>query len=211
MLGRSVLLLAGSFALLSAVAPAGRDTPVSKVRGSSAAVPDRDLPAFRLPVRSPTLPRPTPWHFRGSREFSILAHTASAIFSGTVTRLESRPAVNGSQTVGTVNITFHVETALRGAARGREFTISEWIGLWHSGQRYRIGERVLVFLYPRSKVGLTSCVSGPIGRFELDSQNRVLFSPQQLSIFRKDPVVGGKSRVPFSDFASAVRQASEEE
>jgi hypothetical protein len=113
--------------------------------------------------------------------------------------------------VGVIDITFHVENALRGTTRGRELTVSEWIGLWQSGQRYRVGERVLLFLYPRSKLGLTSCVSGRTGRFELDSQSRVLLSPQQVSIFRKDPVVGGRSQVAFSDFASAVRQASEEE
>ena len=37
------------------------------------------------------------------------------------------------------------------------------------------------------------------------------FSAQHLSAFRKDPVLGGKSRVAFSDFALAVRRAGEEE
>ena len=79
------------------------------------------------------------------------------------------------------------------------------------GQRYRVGERVLLFLYPPSKLGLTSCVGGRMGRFTVDPWGRVLLSAQHLSAFRADPVLGGKSRVRFSDFALAVRRASEEE
>jgi len=53
-------------------------------------------------------------------------------------------------------VTFHIESGLRGATAGRNLTINEWIGLWSSGQRYAVGERVLLFLYPKSKLGLTS-------------------------------------------------------
>jgi len=132
------------------------------------------------------------------------------IFSATVTNVARRPATNG-QALETVSITFHVENAIRGAAPGDELTITQWIGLWSGGQRYRIGEHALLFLYPPSKLGLTSCVGWPLGRFNLDPQGRVLFSAQQLSAFRRDPVLGGKSRVSFRDFALAVRQATGEE
>ena len=111
----------------------------------------------------------------------------------------------------TVAITFHVEKAIRGATPGADFTISQWIGLWSGGQRYRVGDRMLLFLYPPSKLGLTSCVAGPIGRFSIDSRGRVLLSAQHLSAFRADPVLAGKSRVSFSDFAMAVQRAGEEE
>jgi hypothetical protein len=69
---------------------------------------------------------------------------------------------------------------------------------------------VLLFLYPPSKLGLTSCVGGTIGRFAIDPWGRVLLSAQHLAAFRADPVLGGKSRLRFSDFALAVRRASEE-
>jgi len=108
-------------------------------------------------------------------------------------------------------VTFHIESGLRGATAGRNLTINEWIGLWSSGQRYAVGERVLLFLYPKCKLGLTSCVGGPLGRFEIDRTGRVTLTAQQLSAFRKDPVVGGKSRARLSDFALAVRHAGEEE
>jgi hypothetical protein len=113
--------------------------------------------------------------------------------------------------VKTVAITFHVERALHGASTGQDFTIFQWIGLWTSGQRYRVGERVLLFLYPPSKLGLTSSVGGPMGRFALDELGRVVLSPQHLAAFGADPVLGGRSLISFRDFARAVLQARGEE
>ena len=92
------------------------------------------------------------------------AGAAGTIFSGTVTRIE-RHAATSAQPVEIVSISFHVERAIRGATAGEEITISQWIGLWSAGQRYRVGERVLLFLYPRSKLGLTSCVGRRDGAF----------------------------------------------
>src|SRR5690348_7860255 len=37
-------------------------------------------------------------------------------------------------------------------------------GCGDSQQRYRAGERILVFLYPQSKLGLTRIVGDPLGR-----------------------------------------------
>ncbi len=146
----------------------------------------------------------------GTAGLAEIARAAGTIFSGTVTRIERRPATPG-QTVETVVITFHIENAIRGVTPGEEFSISQWIGLWSSGERYHVGERLLLFLYPRSKLGLTSCVAGPMGRFNIDAWGRVMLSASQLSVFRRDPVLGGRSRARFSDFALAVRRASEEE
>ena len=50
-----------------------------------------------------------------------------------------------------------------------------------------------------------------MGRFTIDPLGRVLLSAQHLSAFQADPVLGGKSRVSFSDFALAVQRAGEEE
>ena len=61
------------------------------------------------------------------------------------------------------------------------------------------------------QVGLTSWVGGTLGHFSMDGSGRVLLTAQHLAAFRKDPVLGGKSRARFGDFALAVRQAGEEE
>ena len=173
---------------------------------------DLSIPTPR-PVRTaiakpiPALPRrPAP----GTFGFQDLTRTAGTIFAGTVVAIKRQPATHG-QAVETVAITFRVENAIRGVTPGQELTISQWIGLWSSGQHYRIGERALLFLYPQSKLGLTSCVAPPLGRFAVDPAGRVLLSAQQLAAFQKDPVLGGKSRAILSDFAWAVRRASEEE
>jgi hypothetical protein len=121
-----------------------------------------------------------------------------------------RPA-SSEQAIETVAITFHVENAIRGVTAGEDLKISQWIGLWSGGQRYRVGERVLLFLYPPSKLGLTSSVGGAMGRYTIDPWGRVLLSELHVSAFRGDPFLGGKSRVRFSDFALAVRQARKEE
>lgn len=182
---------------------------------------NRSVPAVPIlpiisgsPVQPPPTPRPSPW--RGPippapSGFTQLARRAGIIFSGTVTNIELASVDIPGQAVGTVAITFHVETAIRGATAGKSLTIMQWIGLWSSGQRYRVGERLLLFLYPRSRVGLTSCVAAGMGRFTVDSSGNVRLSPQQILAFGTDPVVGGKSRVRLSDFVSAVRWADEEE
>jgi|HubBroStandDraft_4_1064222.scaffolds.fasta_scaffold17659_2 hypothetical protein len=141
--------------------------------------------------------------------FPLIARAAGTIFSGTVTAVARHPPTRG-QAVETVEITFHIENAIRGATSGQSLTISQWLGLWSAGQRYRVGERVLLFLYPPSKLGLTSCVGGNVGRFAIDPWGRVQLSAQHLAAFRADPVLGGKSRLRFSDFALAVRRAAEE-
>jgi len=188
-------------------------------RGKAAEVPADGAPDFSLAfprALQPAKSDPTSSLRRhlsletGALSIGQITRAAGTIFSGTVTAITRRPATHG-QSVETVAITFHVDNAIRGATPGESLTISQWIGLWSSGQRYRVGERVLLFLYPPSKLGLTSCVAAPMGRFNIDATGRVLLSAQHLSAFRTDPVLGGKSRVSLSDFALAVRQAGGEE
>lgn len=200
--GRGCLcLLAISFAILTPVLLPGQsariqpDSAPARVAQSSAS--ETGLPA--RPVQPP-----------GTLGFFPIARAAGTIFSGTVTAITHRPP-SQRQPVETVAITFHVERAIRGAIPGENLTISQWMGLWSSGQRYRVGERVLLFLYPPSKLGLTSCVASTMGRFSVDPVDRVLLSPQHLLAFRGDTVLGGKSLVSFSDFALAVQRAGAEQ
>lgn len=203
-MGWLLRLLAFSILIVTAVAlggQSGRDELMPEVASRARLIdPPETHPIFpRMPVAPPR-----------SMGFPVFVQTAGTIFFGTVTSISRRTA-SPAQPVETVAITFHVESAIRGATAGEECTIAQWIGLWSGGQRYRIGERVLLFLYPPSKLGLTSTVGGELGRFPVDAWGRVLLSAQQLSAFREDPVLGGKSRARFSDFALAVRRASEEE
>jgi len=107
-------------------------------------------------------------------------------------------------------ITFRVEHAIRGTVAGQSLTIHEWAGLWSSGERYRVGEHVLLFLYSPSRLGLTSPVAGAMGRFALDSQGQVMLNALHFANLAEDPLLGGKTAVPYIDFALAVRRASGE-
>jgi len=123
-----------------------------------------------------------------------------------------------------MRITFRVEQAIRGVRTGQMLVIREWAGLWESGERYRTGERVLLFLYSPSKLGLTSPVGGPLGRFAMDSNGRVILNRdildrdildgERAGVLSSDPAIEtglrGKARVSSRDFARAIRRAAEE-
>jgi hypothetical protein len=116
-----------------------------------------------------------------------LSHSSGYIFSGTVVRVE-RIVPRDKSAVEVMSITFRVEEAFRGVTRGQKLEIREWAGLWQSGERYRPGERVMLFLYPPSKLGLTSPVSGAMGRFRI--------SPDGQIIVPHRPSRPGLSRIP---------------
>ena len=185
----------------------------ASARGQYPVDPRFPRPVFPLPSPTPGIPRTLPIPPGTSRQifgFPQLARTAGLIFSGAVTGIIRHPATGG-QSVETVAIHFHVDSAIRGTVSGADVTISQWIGTWSDEQRYRVGERLLLFLYPPSKLGLTSCVGGPLGRFPVDPMRRVTLSPQHLLAFRADPILGGKSRATLGDFALAVSQAQGDE
>jgi len=216
MLGRSCrclfavvsLILAVPFSLRGQLVTDRAPAPAPEVSPTSPA-PATDPTRFlqpRLPVL-PSFPRqPAPPGIIGLPQ---MVHAAGIIFSGQVMSIAREPAF-GAASLETIAITFHIDRAFRGARTGKNLTIHEWTGLWSSGQRYRAGERVLLFLYPASKLGLTSCVAGPVGRFAVDPVGRVVLSDQHLAAFGSDPL-SGKSRVTFDDFAQAVRRAGGEE
>ncbi len=135
--------------------------------------------------------------------FQQLIRTAGIIFSGRVSSVRSAtssPRPGHSSTA----ITFLVEHAILGTSPGENVTIHEWGGLWNRGERYRVGERVLLFLYAPSKLGLTSPVSGALGRLAVDSRGMIVMSPQHIPTFAGDPILGGRTVIPYADFAVAV-------
>lgn len=142
------------------------------------------------------MPRPLP-----PRDYlppPTAVQSAGIIFSGTVLKVEH---LRSAGFPGVTQMTFRVESAIRGARRGQTLLVREWAGLWNSGERYRPGERVLLFLYPESKLGLTSPVGGPSGRYEVDHAGRVLASGPGL---RPQPI-------RIQDFAAEIRRTAQEQ
>jgi hypothetical protein len=141
-----------------------------------------------------------------------LIRSSGYIFAGTVKSVErAAPRRNG---VATVLINFHVDQGIRGVRTGQTLAIREWAGLWESGERYRPGERVLLFLYPPSKLGLTSPVAGPMGRFKIGADGRVIFDPGRIGFPARHPRIGnmfwGRTRFNPRDFVRFFRLGEEE-
>jgi len=140
-----------------------------------------------------------------------LSRKAGFIFSGRVIRVERPALASGKATV--MQVTLRVERALRGTHPGETFTLREWMGAWDSGPQFRVGQRVLLFLYPRSKAGLTSVVGGRLGQFDLDTQgNIVLRGDQQRLLLGPDDTATGPARATrpprlrYRDFAGRVQR-----
>ncbi len=110
----------------------------------------------------------------------LLTRNSGYIFDGTVMSVERVAEVDGGS-LAAVQITFRVEQAIRGVRNGQLLTIREWAGLWNSGERYRCGERLLLFLYGPSKLGLTSPVGGLLGRFAVDPGGNAILDNARLA------------------------------
>jgi hypothetical protein len=167
---------------------------------------------FPAPVSAPApieLPRPIAPR---SITLPLMANAAGIIFSGqviSVGQVEGQPLSSAGPNAAPTTITFQVEDGIRGIAAGQRLTIHEWAGLWTNGERYRVGERVFLFLHPLSRLGLTSPVFGSLGRFSMDPQRKIIIlSPQHTVALAGDLLPAGKNMVPYADFAEAVRRVS---
>lgn len=125
---------------------------------------------------------------------------SGTIFSGTVLRVQHRNA-DSSSALATTRVVFRVDEAIRNVHRGQTIEINEWAGLWQAGERYHPGERVLLFLYPPSKLGLTSPVGNGVGRFGVNRIGKVTF---------KGPIGQPPRAIEIRRVISAIRQAEEE-
>ena len=151
-----------------------------------------------------------------------LARQAGYIFSGTVASVERElPANSGGLAV--MRVTFRVDQPVRGVRAHQLLAVREWAGLWEAGDRYQVGERMLVFFYPPSKLGLTSPVAGSFGRFNIQSNGDLLLPAARRAALVGDPAwsdvmeaapartpLDSKERLSSSRLARAVRRAAEE-
>jgi len=156
----------------------------------------------RLPERTPDAPK--------QPAISLLTLRAGYIFTGTVKAVHREHT--GAGRVATMQITFHVDKALRGVRAGQSLVIHEWEGLWEAGERYRPGEQMLLFLYPPSKLGLTSAIGGAAGRFKVDEAGQVILGP--VTPLTKNPILAarlqGKTRISALQFLRNLKLAGGE-
>jgi len=150
-----------------------------------------------------------------------LTRQSGYIFAGTVIAIDRQIQENSSQPP-VMRLTFRVDQAIRGVRAGQLLVIREWAGLWDSGDRYRVGEHLVLFLYPPSKMGLTSPAGGSLGRFAMNANGEVilqqarqaaLFSEAassgitQSQLLHKTPAAA--PRMSSTDLVRAVRRVEE--
>lgn len=117
-------------------------------------------------------------------QWKQLSRRAGMIFAGTV--LTATPLTAAAQAVTTptpatdraasavtpltsaVQVSFRVDRAIAGVERGQVLTIHEWAGAWSTHRPMSSGQHILIFLYPLSRLGLTSPVGGSLGQVALD-------------------------------------------
>jgi hypothetical protein len=137
---------------LAPLRDAAASMPISLERGRFGGYPGGPDPVGPYPVgpyrvvgRDPIVPRPI--------VFPQIVQAAAVIFSGRVTsiaRARSFTRVSSFKGPESTTVTLKVERAMRGASAGQDLTIHEWSGLWTKGERSRVGERWLLFLYSRA-------------------------------------------------------------
>jgi hypothetical protein len=101
-------------------------------------------------------------------QWKQLSRRAGMIFAGTLLG-STPPTTTIDRATPAVQLSFRVDRAIAGVARGQVLTIREWAGA-SSMQRPMIkGQHILIFLYPPSRLGLTSPVGGSQGQVALDA------------------------------------------
>jgi hypothetical protein len=142
-----------------------------------------------------------------------LVRSSGYIFAGTVVAVKPAPARRPNE-VATMRITFQVDRGVRGVRSGQRLTIREWAGIWQAGERYRVGEHLLLFLYRPSRLGLTSSVGGPMGRVPLDAKGQIPPGYPQWKMLTEPPDFAGsphkRGTVGRREYLQGLRRAMED-
>lgn len=159
-------------------------------------------------------------------EWKQLSRRAGMIFAGTVLtaapqtvttqtvtiqtlitkNLITKTAANDRVAPGTapsVQLSFRVDEAIAGVERGQVLTIHEWAGARSMQRPMRIGQHILIFLYPPSRLGLTSPVGGALGQVALDQTGKHVAEQARVA-----PMANGS--VSIVQLERAIRSAREE-
>jgi len=123
-------------------------------------------------------------------QWKQLSRRAGVIFAGTVLTaaaaqtLTSQTAATDRLAPGTtpaVQLSFHVDEAIAGVERGQVLIVHEWAGAWSMHRPMSKGQHFLMFLYPPSRLGLTSPVGGSLGQIALDPSGQNVSNLSNLS------------------------------
>jgi len=154
-------------------------------------------------------------------QWKQLSRQAGMIFAGTVLTTSPQTAAAdraAPEATPAVQLSFRVERAITGVEPGQVLTIHEWAGAWSRHRPISAGDRILIFLYPPSRLGLTSPVGGSLGLIALDPSGKNVAAPgtaaavglRSASSPRIRPTAGSGS-VTVVQLERAIRGARSEE
>jgi hypothetical protein len=108
-------------------------------------------------------------------QWKQLSRRAGMIFAGTV--LASTPPATTIDraipaSIPAVELSFRVDEPIAGVRRWQVVTIHEWVGALDRQRPMIKGQHILTFLYPPSRLGLTSPVGGSLGQVALDASGK---------------------------------------
>jgi len=160
-------------------------------------------------------------------QWKQLSRRAGIIFAGTVLATPAQTVT--TQTAASdrvvpgappaVELSFRVDQAIAGVEPGQVLTIHEWAGAWSMHRPMSKGQHILIFLYPPSRLGLTSPVGGSLGQVALDPSGKNVseyvrepaasVSPRNEPSTRRHVPVDARS-VSVVQLERAIRSAREE-
>lgn len=154
-------------------------------------------------------------------QWKQLSRRAGMIFAGTVLTVSPATPIADRAVIGAppfaVELRFRVDRAIAGVERGQILTIHEWAGAVSMHRPMNSGQRLLLFLYPPSRLGLTSPVGGSLGQILLGAGGEDVSKDE---VSRRDGMVlrptlsvalSGQTRsVSIVPLERAIRSAREE-
>jgi len=157
-------------------------------------------------------------------QWKRVSRRAGMIFAGTVLTAAAPIAADDRTVPGAtaaVQLRFRVDEAIAGVERGKVVTIHEWAGAWSRHRPMRSGEHILIFLYPPSRLGLTSPVGGALGQVALDASGKNVAKRRPAAVVGLGPglrnessqqprLPGGAGGVSVVQLERAIRSAREE-
>jgi hypothetical protein len=150
-------------------------------------------------------------------QWKQLSRRAGVIFAGTVLGVaagDPSSKLTSSGAPSKVEMQFRVDHPIAGVEPGRILTIHEWSGAWSMHRPIRSGQHILLFLYPPSRLGLTSPVGGSLGQIALDSSGMYVSKNDLRG--RQDRAMSRSQRIDAQSVSvvqleRAIRRAREEE
>jgi len=140
-------------------------------------------------------------------QWKQLSRRAGIIFAGTL--VSSGATLNKDQEAqpmfgpgaNVLELRFRVDRPIAGVEPSQFLTIREWTGALSRQRPLHQGDRILLFLYPPSRLGLTSPVGGAQGQIRLDPSGQHVAGEQ-------DPLQSAiPGPIPVIQLERAIRAA----